>query len=552
MDGYKCEDRLLSAIQSADLIVAHNAKFELQWLKRLGLKLEDLPPVYDTMLGEYVLAGNRNWELGLDPTALRYGLEGKKSFISSLMEMGLCPSEMPKKMLMEYGEQDCITCHDIFLRQRILLQRAGLLPVFMCRNLLVPVLADIEFNGMQLDYERVTEQFNETTHQFSVAELSLQDIAGDLNFRSPKQISRHLYATLGFGELKARGKPIRSPAGNPKTDSDTIRRLNATSDAQRAFRSAFVRLNDLRITHDVIKKLKGCVDEDKGELYARFNQTFTQTHRFSSTGGKWKVQFQNFPREFKGLFKARHSGWKVVEADAPQLEFRCAVDVSNDSVGMSDILNGVDVHALTQAVIGCDRTSAKPFTFKPLYGGDSGTPKERAYYKAFREKYSDTFDCQTQWTYEVLEHKNLRIPSGLIFYWPDTTIDSKGYIKNKASIFNYPIQSFATADIIPLVLWLVWTEIKARKLKTFIISTIHDSIVGETPPEEEEQYKDILKWAFTEEIYNVLKSLFNYDFKVPLGVGIKSSTNWGEGKEEKYESKSRFSAHRDSTILQGN
>lgn len=496
-------------------------------------------------MGEYALAGNRGWRLGLDETALRYGITGKSNFISKLMKAGVCPSTMPKGALSSYNLQDLEVTHNVFRLQRVLLERNGLLPVFMCRNLLVPVLADIESNGMQLDEQRVKETATTVLRDYEQASAAVNKLTSDINFRSGPQLRSYIYTTLGFKELERRGQPLRTPKGNPKADGDTIAALSASTPEQAQFKKAWEKLSEVKQLEAVIKKLMGAVEEDGGHLFASINQGITDTHRFSSTGGKWKVQFHNFPGAFKHLFRARSDDFLICEADAPQLEFRVACDVGNDQTAKNDILRGVDVHRLTQDVIGVSRHEAKPFTFKPLYGGDSGTPRERAYYKAFREKYASIYETQTGWTLKVLRDKQLTIPSGLIFYWPDTRLQQSGYITNKASIFNYPIQSFATADIIPLVLWLVW--LKLGTMMTKIVNTIHDSIIAEVHKDEVEVYKQILIKAFTEEIYQVLQQLYGYNFTTPLGVGINISKFWGEGTEEKYEPKPVSNV--DKTIL---
>lgn len=459
-------------------------------------------------------------------------MEGKKSFISALMTAGVCPSQMPAAALQDYNIQDINLTHAIFLRQRQLLADAGLLPVFLCRCLMSPVLADIEFNGMQLDETRVTEEFNRIRTEFSISRDQLAAFAPGLNFRSPPQLRAFLYERLGFKELTdRRGNAKTTDKGNKLTGGDTIEALQANSPEQREFKRLFKALSEVKTLEQIITKLKTCVDQDQGRLFATFNQGIAQNHRLTSTGGKYKVQFQNFPRSFKRLFRVSRDNFKFVGADAPQLEFRTSTDLAHDIQGILDICQGVDVHKLTQEVIGYSRDESKPFTFKPLYGGDSGTPKERAYYAAFREKYKDTFNVQTNWTFEVLTNKTLRIPSGLIFYWPDTKLQPSGYITNKASIFNYPVSSFATADIMPLVCWLIWLQIDSTKAN--IINFIHDEVLSEVKDDYNEEYNKIVIQAFTEQIYDCLERLYNYKFTVPLGVGIKSGSHWGQGEELK-------------------
>jgi len=108
---------------------------------------------------------------------------------------------------------------------------------------------------------------------------------------------------------------------------------------------------------------------------ARFNQTQTATHRLSSSGTDYSCQFQNFPRAYKPVFKARHEGWLVGEGDGAQLEFRVAAHLGRDEVALNDCRTGADIHRFTASVLNnCkeeevtkeQRQAAKADTFKPL------------------------------------------------------------------------------------------------------------------------------------------------------------------------------------------
>jgi len=131
-------------------------------------------------------------------------------------------------------------------------------------------------------------------------------------------------------------------------------------------------------------------------LKIRSYQTLTQTHRLSSSGKEYKAQFQNFARIFKPLFSARNEGWLFGEADEASLEYRVAVALAQDKAGIYDITHGIDAHSFTAGIIfeeeweacGADksisackpiRTAAKEFTFKPTYGGTSGTERQRGF-----------------------------------------------------------------------------------------------------------------------------------------------------------------------------
>jgi len=74
---------------------------------------------------------------------------------------------------------------------------------------------------------------------------------------------------------------------------------------------------------------------------------------------------------------------------------------------------------------------------------------------------------------------------------------------------------------------------KAAKLQSFMVNTIHDSVIMEVHPDEVNVIKDLGVDSFTHSVYNYLKSVYNIIFNVPLGIGSKFGTHWSEGKEEK-------------------
>ncbi len=545
------QQELLDLIGDANFVVAHNAKFELQWLRRCGQDLRRVLP-YCTQIGDYVRGGNRKWRLGLSHVASRFSLGNKLETVSALIHGGICPSEIPKELLEEYCRKDVELTEDIFLKQRTILKKEGLLPVFYCRNLLTPVLADIEFEGMQLDDKRVKEAFGRIQSEFLDAKRQLDDYTGGINQNSPKQVREFLYDRLGFKPpTDAKGNPIRTSSGELSVGKEVIGLLRAETPEQRGFIGLYKRISPLKKKIQILTKLKECCEEDNGHLYAVFNQTVTQTHRLSSSGRRYGIQFQNFPRAFKPLFHAGNPECVLVEGDAPQLEFRVACDLGDDRNGITGICQGVDVHKLTSEVMGIERTPAKAFTFKPLYGGNSGASKERAYYEAFRREYSGVYNTQRGWVYKVLADRSLRIPSGLIFYWPDTKIQQSGYVTNTPSIFNYPVQSFATADIVPLSLVSVWHRLGGGETtdatkRIRLVNTVHDSIVAEVHKDVLQYYKEVLIKAFTEDIYVLIERLYGRKLKVPLGVGIKADEHWGEGEEEKYDALDKIKAYLES------
>jgi DNA polymerase I-like protein with 3'-5' exonuclease and polymerase domains len=90
------------------------------------------------------------------------------------------------------------------------------------------------------------------------------------------------------------------------------------------------------------------------------------------------------------------------------------------------------------------------------------------------------------------------------------------------------VQSFATADIVPCVLLDI--EDKLKNLKSCIVNSVHDSIVIDVHPTEEQQVLSIMRT-----INSILKQLiqmqFKIEFNVPLKLDVKLGDNWLDTKD---------------------
>lgn len=536
---------LVEAIAGADFMVAQNAKFELQWLARMGVDISRIL-VYDTMLGDYVIAGNRNWDLDLDSIAARYGISSKHGLGKVWMVSGVCPSEWPTSVLLEYGLGDTINERDIFLKQRLRLKELNLLTIQYTRCLTCTVLADIETNGVYLDEPRVRAEYSTVTEKLAELELAVNRATGGINPNSSKQLGGFIYDRLGFAELTdRRGEPLRTPGKQRKCDADTLAALVASTEEQAAFKALIIERQDLNRKYQTLSKMVAAIEEDGGYLYAQFNQIVTQTHRLSSGGRKHKVQFQNIPREYKRFFRARNEGWLVGESDGAQLEFRVAAHLGRDPVALADIRAKLDVHSRTasaylgipvEQVAKTQRQNHKPKTFEPLYGKMGGDRATKAYLDYFHDRYKATFDAQTDWTYQVLEKKELITEWGMRFYWPDCVLEGsirRPYVRYTTSIFNYPVQCFATAEIIPISLVYLWHRMRSLALSMFLVNTVHDSIICELPPTEKSWWNALSYMAFTHDTYTYLREIYGVVFTVPLGTETKISPHWGDDDEIK-------------------
>lgn len=534
------QTELIEAVQAADFIVAHNAKFELGWLRRCGIDLRRIV-TYDTMIGDYVLGGNKYMmrQLSLNECLKRWDMPLKEDTVSMMIKSGIPTEQIPESWLLSYCVRDVEACRDLFLAQRKALKEAGLDAINYQRNLVTPALADMEFKGIQLDKEKVHELIDEMEEEYAKKTAELQDFCEGASPASPKQLRAFVFDTLGFAiPSDHKGRPMVTKSGDPSVAANVLERLRPATERQKDF----LRLHrEWAAMHsDVTKYLRKfgeCCEEAGGLIRGSFNQTNTRTHRLSSSGLEYKVQFQNLNRRFKPLFCARKDGWSVGEADGAQLEFRVAAHLGRDPVALADIVRGTDIHSYTASIIGCSRQDAKPHTFKPLYGGVSGTARERAYYAAFSKKYNRISATQRGWTDKVAQQKYLETEWGMKYYWPDARRTETGYVTFTTSIYNYPVQALATAEIIPCALVCAWHRMV--NMQSFLVNTVHDSLIAEIHPDEHEEWRSISRQCLINDTYKLIKQLYGVDFTVPLGAEVATGSHWAnkEAKETavKYE-----------------
>lgn len=318
-------------------------------------------------------------------------------------------------------------------------------------------------------------------------------------------------------------------AGFSVSSSVYKRILESTNDEKvKLFCAKMVRMSAVKKYLDTfVGGIKDGLSGD-GLLRPKFIQTSTRTGRLSSRS----PNFQNQPRAktfpIRKCVVSRYEGGKILEVDHSQLEFRCAVELSGDEQGKIDIANGVDKHQFTADIIGCERQEAKAHTFKPLYGGNDGSDAEKAYYSAFLARHSGIAEWHEKLCDEALRKGSIVIPSGRVLHFPHIERTSWG-VTQRTNIVNYPVQAFATADIVPLALRDCHISLTQLQLdfgaRSCIINTVHDSVVFDVAPGEEDMITQMVVEVYTN-LKKSIKNYFGYDFSVPLDFEIKMGTNW--------------------------
>jgi len=274
-----------------------------------------------------------------------------------------------------------------------------------------------------------------------------------------------------------------------------------------------------------------------GKLHVRLLQHRTATGRLSGAD----PNMQNMPRggtfPVKRVFKSRWDGGEIMEADFAQLEFRVAAFLSQDKTAIDEVTTGFDVHSYTAKIItdagqNISRQDAKAHTFAPLYGasGFGRTPAEAAYYEQFTKKYSGIGKWHKELAREALATGKIKTPSGREFAFPDVTRRANGSVTFFTQIKNFPVQSFATADIVPISLIYIDRLLGANQMQSCIVNTVHDSIVIDVHPTEKDKVLRIIN-AANDRLLAIVNKKWKLDFNVPLLLEAKIGPNWLDTKD---------------------
>ena len=270
--------------------------------------------------------------------------------------------------------------------------------------------------------------------------------------------------------------------------------------------------------------------KEDGLLHVNLTQTVTATGRFS---GK-DPNMQNMPRgntfPVKKVFVSRWDGGYIMEADFAQLEFRTAAFLAQDEVAMEEIATGFDVHSYTAKVITdagqhTTRQEAKEHTFAPLFGatGFGRSKAEKAYYEHFTEKYKGVAAWHQNLADEAIRFNKITNISGRQYAFPDVERRANGTVSYFTNIKNYPVQGFATGDVVPVVL----NEMHKR-LKSYyscIVNTVHDSVVVDIHPDEKDIVLQLVN-DMNDGLTDMVEKVYGIRMNVPLLLEAKIGPNW--------------------------
>ncbi|MFA6410306.1 MAG: DNA polymerase I [Candidatus Buchananbacteria bacterium] len=512
--------------------IGHNIKFDLETLDTAGLKLNGV--TFDSMIASYLInPGSRQHNLdGLAFNELGYQMQP----ITDLIGKGknqITLKDVPLEKVSDYSCEDAdFTWRLVKPLTEQLAEKNNLGLLTKIEVPLIPVLAQIEKNGVLIDTKFLNAMGKTVGKRLKTIEEKIHELAGTkFNIASPLQLKGIL-----FEKLKISTQGLGRTKTGISTAADELEKLKGQHKII-DYIIEFRELSKLKSTYlDALPKL---VDKT-GRIHTSFNQTVTATGRLSSS----EPNLQNIPVRTELGQKIRQAfiapkGFKILSADYSQIELRIIASLANDKKMIESFKKDEDIHTRTASEINdvpLDkvtkemRYAAKAVNFGIIYGQGAwglaaGTGISRAKAMDFIDRYFEIH----QDIYNYLEEtKKLAHQMGYV----ETFFGRRRYLPEINSTIapikagaermaiNHPIQGTA-ADLLKLAMIEIHKELPKISIQAKMILQVHDELVFEVPQKDLKTVAELVK----EKMESV------YKLRAPVDTSIEAGDNWGQLKE---------------------
>ena len=512
------------------LKVGQNLKYDLEVLRNYDVRLDG--PMWDTMIAHYLIQPELRHNMDyMAEVYLHYQTIHIDELIGPKGKNQRSMRDLSPTLVYEYACEDA----DITLQLKNKLEPE--LKRLQCEDLfyniempLMPVLAEMEMNGVCLDTQSLAETSKQFTARMNEIEARIYELAGEqFNIASPKQVGEIL-----FDKLKIVEKAKKTKTGQYVTSEEVLQQLKNKHEI----------VADI-LEHRGLKKLIGTyidalpklINPRTGHIHTSFNQTITATGRLSSSD----PNLQNIPirgedgKEIRKAFIAE-PGCLFFSADYSQIELRVMAHLSQDPQMIEVFREGKDLHAATAAniykkpieeVTRDERTKSKRANFGIIYGitvfglaERLDIPRDEA--KMLIDGYFQTFPEVHDYMEKSKEIARKQGYVTTLFgrrrYLPDINSQNsvvRGFAERNA--INAPIQGTA-ADIIKVAMIHIFQRFKAEGIKSKMILQVHDELNFSVYPDEKEKVERIV----IEEMQNA------FHMAVPLVADSGFGDNWLE------------------------
>jgi DNA polymerase I len=394
---------------------------------------------------------------------------------------------------------------------------------------LVRVLARMELVGVRVDEQQLKTIANGLSEEVSRLEHEIHEVAGGpFVVNSTPQLRAVLFDKLGL-------QPQKRTKTGFSTDAASLEKLRGQHE-----------IIELLLRYREVEKLRSTYGEsllaevgDDGRIRATFHQTVARTGRLSSD----RPNLHNIPvrteegRRFRACFIPAE-GCRFLVADYNQIELRVIAHLANDPGLVDAFTSGQDIHTATASrvfavepgdVTIAQRSKAKMVSYGLAYGMESfGLAQRlniavdeaaeilRAYFVAFPnvKDYMDRVvaEARDRGYTETVFGRRRQIPE----------LSATNYRIRQAGerqAMNAGIQGTA-ADIFKVALVRLDNALEAAGHYSRIVLQIHDEVILEVPPDEEDAVSDL--------VLSTMRGAAQLD--VPLDVNLSWGASWADAK----------------------
>ena len=512
------------------LKIGQNLKYDLEVLRNYNVCLRG--KMWDTMIAHYLIQPELRHNMDyMAEIYLNYQTIHIDELIGPRGKNQRSMRSLPPSQVYEYACEDADITHRLKNKLEPELKKIGAEYLFYNIEMpLMPVLAEMEMNGVSIDIASLSETSKQLTERMHEIEAHIYELAGEqFNIASPKQVGDIL-----FGKMKIIEKPKRTKTGQYVTSEEVLQQLQGKHPIVHAI-----------LEHRGLKKLLGTyvdtlptlINPRTGHIHTSFNQTITATGRLSSSD----PNLQNIPvrgEDGKEIRKAfvPEQGCLFFSCDYSQIELRVMAHLSGDENMIETFREGHDIHAATAAKIykkaidkvsRDERTKAKRANFGIIYGITVFGLAERldisrSEAKELIDGYFNTFPKVKDYMEKSVEVAKQQGYVTTLFgrrrYLPDIHSANRtiaGFAERNA--INAPIQGTA-ADIIKIAMIRIARRFTEEGIRSKMILQVHDELNFSVYPDEKERVEKI--------VIDEMQNAFHMD--VPLIADCGWGKNWLE------------------------
>ena len=397
---------------------------------------------------------------------------------------------------------------------------------------LVPVLAAMETEGINLDVPFLTAMSTEMALESSALEQKIYKLAGEkFNLASPKQLGDILFEKLKIGGPKQK----KTKTGQYATSEEILSYL---ANDNEIVRDILEWRQMVKLQSTYIDALPNQVNAKTGRVHTDYMQTVAATGRLSSNN----PNLQNIPvrtergRLIRKAFVARDENHTIVSADYSQIELRVIAALSGEENMIAAFKNNEDIHKSTaskvfnvplEEVTREQRSHAKTVNFGIIYGVSAFGLSNQT--NLSRSESADLIEAYYQSYPKLKSYISDQVDFARDNGYVQTILGRRRYLKDinsqnaivrggaERNAVNAPIQGSA-ADIIKIAMINIHNKLKSENWKSKMLLQVHDELVFDVHNDELEHIKPIIK----HEMENA------FSIAVPLIVDLGHGANWLE------------------------